>query len=380
MSDNMAKYQWDLNELRNNIKTLQHYYSTETNEDNRKMFLNYMEMYKIMIMMVTKNKNDNNEILNDNLECADIDSLIDEQVLSYQDNDLNIINILLQSYLPFRDVYIPNYSLTNIPLIATNQDLIDVTNDFFKKMLPSNLAKEFEKGIIDNNSIQFSYVKRNDSYSGVTLFDSVLKNKYIYVSRTNMLIDLVTLSHEAFHYFLNDFDVHLITNYNMYYTTEIEGGFANILFGDYFYNNAVDNRNYFNQFFLEVYHDGISQLVVRNCFLDAIKENKKLRMNKFNKTLGIFDLIPFNNEQEVLEYFTDPLEINIKYTLGYLVAIDLYYIYQKDPELAFYLLKNIRFIKQENDMINILRRNHITFMDDGYENFKKYIKKIERQS
>ena len=74
----------------------------------------------------------------------------------------------------------------------------------------------------------------------------------------------------------------------------------------------------------------------------------------------------------------NPLEVNLKYSLGYLVAIDLYYIYKRDPELAFYLLKNLKFIKQENDIASMLRRNHITFMDDGYENLKKYIKEIER--
>lgn len=375
----MFKYKWDLYELKNNIEVLQKLYENETNKDNKSVILEYIEMYQYMLMLVSKSKV-GNKILNDDLEYEDIDSLIDEQIFSYQNNDLNIVNMVLQSYLPFKDVYFTNYSLNNIPLIATNQDLVDVTNDFFKKMLPNSLIKEFQEGIKNNHSIQFSYTKKNDNYSGVTLFDSVLKKKYIYISRTNMLVDLVVLPHEAFHYFLNDYDVYIMTKYNMYYTTEIEGGFANILFGDYFYNYSSENKNYFNQYFLEVFHDGISQLVVKNSFLDAIKDNQKLRMNKFNKTLSIFDLMPFTDTQEILEYFTDPLEINIKYTLGYLAAIDLYYIYQKDPELAFYLLKNIKFIKQEHDVINALRRNHITFMDDGYENLKKYVKKIERQS
>lgn len=103
-------------------------------------------------------------------------------------------------------------------------------------------------------------------------------------------------------------------------------------------------------------------------------------MHKFNKSLEYWGLVPFVDKEEILDYLVDPLDINIKYILGYLIGIDLYYIYEKDPEFAFYLLKNTRYMKCEDDVIGLLRRNHITFMDDEFENLKKYIKKIERQS
>ena len=103
-------------------------------------------------------------------------------------------------------------------------------------------------------------------------------------------------------------------------------------------------------------------------------------MNKLNKQLNYFQIDTINEEADIIDYLTTPLDVNIKYALSYLVAIDLYYIYLKDPEFAFYLLKNIRFIKQENDLFSLFRRNHITFMDDNYLNFKKYVKKIERQN
>jgi len=376
----MKKYKWDLYRIRNNIEILQNLYNNETDAEKQIIISEFIEMYKNMISLISKNKSSNNELLNDCLSYDSMIDLIEEQINSYQINDINIINMILKSYLPFREVYNGDYILKNPTIISTNEDLVNVANDFFIKMTPNNISKKFIELIENNsNSINFSYTKRNDNYAGITLFDSILNKKYIYISKTNKLIDLVTLPHEAFHYLFNDNNVYLVNDYNTYYTTEIEGGFANILFGDYFYNNSIENKNFFNQYFLEVYHSGISEIVIKNSFLDSIKNNKKIRMNKFNKTLDVFELIPFTDEIELVEYMDNPLEINLKYSLGYLVAIDLYYIYKKDPELAFYLLKNLKFIKQENNITSMLRRNHITFMDDGYENLKKYIKKIERQ-
>lgn len=67
----------------------------------------------------------------------------------------------------------------------------------------------------------------------------------------------------------------------------------------------------------------------------------------------------------------------IGYNLSDLIAIDLFYIYKKDPEFALYLLSNIRSYRTDDNILSILRRNNLTFMDDNLSNFKKYIKKYE---
>lgn len=371
------KYQWNLYDLINNINILTDYYENTDDIESKQLTMEYIEMYRSMISLIIKKQNGTNNLLNDSIEYNNMDNLIQEQILSYQENDIDTLNTVLQSYLPFREVYAPNYILNEIPIIATNEDLITITKDFYRKMVPNHIYLDFEKALENKNNIHFSYAKTNDNYAGLTVIDPLLRKKYIYISRVNQLLDLVNLPHESFHYLFNDFDAYLSTAYNMYYTTEIEGSFANILFGDYFYQNAVEHKNYFHEYFLEVYHSGISELVVRNTFLKSLRNNKQLNMKKLNKHLEYWGLEPFTCKEELLDFITDPLEINIKYTLGYLVAIDLYYIYLEDPEFAFYLLKNLKFIKCENDIHGLFRRNHITFMDDGYSNFKRYIKKIE---
>ena len=67
----------------------------------------------------------------------------------------------------------------------------------------------------------------------------------------------------------------------------------------------------------------------------------------------------------------------IGYNLSNLIAIDLFYIYKKDPEFALYLLSNIRSYRTDDNILSILRRNNLTFMDDNLSNFKKYIKKYK---
>ena len=66
-----------------------------------------------------------------------------------------------------------------------------------------------------------------------------------------------------------------------------------------------------------------------------------------------------------------------RYAFSYLTSLDLEMIYNQDREYAFYLLKNIRKNKTENIFGN-LRENQITFMDDGYNNWKKKIKTLDK--
>lgn len=371
----MAKYQWDYQNIRENRNTLQQMYHKELDIVKKQNIKEIIEMYDSMQTLIYKSAdvfNDDDYVFND------IDDFLNDRCLSYKNNDKDIINILLQSFLPLREVYKQENNPIDTPIIATNEDLVTITQDFINKMIPVNMRQVFIDSLNTKGNIQFSKNNITD-YGGVTLFDPFLKEKYIYIVRENTLIDTIKLPHELFHYVFCDYDIFTPIYYNTYYLTEIEGGFANILFGDYYYQRATINNNFFNQSFLKLYYDQISTIVTNNALLDSLNKDK-VRLNKLNKYLSYFDLPTFQNIDEIVDYLSTPLEILIKYTLGYLVAIDLYTIYQNDPEEAFYLLKNLKYAKKENNIISLFRNNHITFMDDGYENLKKYTKKIERQN
>ena len=38
----------------------------------------------------------------------------------------------------------------------------------------------------------------------------------------------------------------------------------------------------------------------------------------------------------------------------------------------------IRYAKEEQNVIQLLRRNHITFMDDDYQNLKDHVKQVKK--
>lgn len=376
----MAKYQWNLYEIRKSLNYFKNLYTKETNEEIKPVINEFIGMYEDLLGLAIKRKNQESIILDDTIKYKSINEIIEEQIIQYQINDPKILNIVLQSYMPFKTTYQKNVDLENIPIVATNEETMLITKDFIEEMVPNSYKKEISKALEVPNAIQISYSKQKGCYSGVTIIDPYFKKRYIHIERENMLTDLANLPHEAFHYSLMGCNCHLTDYWNTYYLNETEGSFANILFGDYFYQNSIKDKNYFNQYFLKMHYENITELVISYSLMEAINDKKHLRLNKFNKLLTGFGLSPFEKEEEILDHLNIPLNIYLKYALSYLVAIDLYYIYLRDPEFAFYLLKNIRFIIQENNIISLLRRNHITFMDDGYENSKKYIKKIESQN
>lgn len=374
------RYQWNLQEIRDKLQILAADYQIAENKVKKEEILKFISMYEEILQLAVKKKNTKNALLDDSLEYYNFQDFITEQISSYQANDSSVLYLVLQSYLPFKEYYKETCSLPNIPVPITNKEIVNIIIDFFNKYIPDSITKKINSIIQDPNILHISYSTADATAAGFTMIDSYFQKKYVYVSRKNNLLDIGILPHEAFHYLITNFDDDRAEDYNTYYLREVEGRFADILFGDYFYNHAIEFRNYFNQFQLQIYENEICDLVIANAFMDSLTKKGHFRINKFNKALDVYEIMPFKSESEIMNYMTMPMDISLKYALSFLVAVDLFYIYQKDPEFSFYLLKNIHFMKEENDVIGLLRRNHITFMDDGYENLKKYVKKIERQN
>lgn len=365
------RYKWDLEKLRYRRKILEEI-ARHTEDENVKY--NAFEQANIYTEMLktARKKSTSMDNLDSTFQDLNINELLEEVMKSYSPHNLPFINILLQSFFT-----INNYNHTreedNI-CVATNQELVNITRDFFEKKTPNYIVKKFDNILAEGDIINIAYSKSNSIYPGYTLYDYFLNKKYIFVGRSNKLYDLCILPHEAFHYIFRDRDVGLVGMYDTYYLTEIEGMFANILFGEYFKENTSPNNEYFNDYNLHLFKDNIDDLVTRNTILDSLKGDKKIRLSKINKYLGYFEVLPFKTEEELIPYLTMPEEDVIKYALSYLAALDLYYIYKKDPEEAFYSLSCITYIKQTNDIFTLLKNNGITFMNDNYANLKKYIK------
>lgn len=379
------KYKWNIHEIRENIKILEQMKKDEIDIENIKNIDSVIDIYIEMLNNYNNKKIEQDIFYNLNYSIDNLKTSL--QVLSYynQSIDPKIIDIIIESYKIFHKFYYENQNnnveLINPILTSNNNDIRKITENFFIEKTTPELAEKAIKFLNEKGKIHINFTKQESDYGAITLLDCILNKKYIYLARRNRLTELRALPHELFHYLFSDFNDYQAQESNMYFSTEIEGNLANILFGEYFYEiNNSEFKNFFNQLNLLSYESQVTDLIVRDATIKTIKENNKIRLNKLNKIINNYNLSSFSNKNELLEYLASSHESLIKYTLSFLVAIDLYYIYLNDKELAFYLLKNIRYIKNEDNIFQVLRTNHITFMDDGYDNLKKYTKKIERQN
>ena len=368
----MHKYKWDLNEIRNNIIILDNIKKNISDEYVLEVISEIITVYSNMLKIYSKKtfKTFDDEIIGDN----SLEEIIFDTASFYEEKNLPILDAVLNSYYTLKDSNV-NVDV-EVPYIKNNNDdIVEFTEDFIKKMTTPKIYDKYKEIMSNHTMLNIKYLKENNNYAGVTLFDSILNKRYISVNRNNTLLDLIILPHEMFHNIFNDDNDETLNSYNCYYLTEVEGCLANILFAEYYKNNYSFYENFFYDYYNAVLRTEIDQLVIRNSLLDAAKTSKKIRLNKLNKHLSLYEIPQFSKEKELARYVSIPQDINIKYSISQLAAIDLFYIYKEDKELAFYLLKNIRYFKHEDDIMSLLRRNHITFMDDEYTNLKKYLKK-----
>ena len=369
----MNKYKWNLYELRQNLNALKALYK-EVDDKEKIGVEETIEFYQDMINLSNKKVNEEPSSFAERIPDDNIMDMIADFGWFYRKENLEIINTLLKTLIPIKENYIGDIHNPKIP--ATNEYLVDITDDFFYHMTPPNIYNDFAKAMTRPNFINFTYTKNNYGYTGIIIEDRYLSKKYINVFRSNELLDLIVLPHEMFHYLFRDRFFGLPDANNYYFLNEIEGCFANILFGKYFadFDTKDITDLFFNIYYVNVFQNQIEELVIRNQVLNSIKNNQ-IRFKKLNKKINDYEMEKIKNDDELKLYFEIPQESNIKCSLSFLAALDLYYIYLKDSEFAFYLLKNICYHK-ENDILQLLRRNHITFMDDGYANYKNYVKKL----
>ena len=216
----MNKYKWDFKELRDNRNKLVAIYN-ESSEEEKMNILPIIEIYNNMLIFARKKK-ENNEIFDDKFQGLSTMDLIYEVRHSYIEKNLSILDTLLQAYTTVNENYIDDDNLDK-KMICDNNQIINITKDYFKKMTPDDINKQFLNEInTNNNFLNFNYAKDYGDYGGVTIFDPILNKKYISVSRANYLFDLVTLPHEMFHYLFNDTNVSAFGNYNTYYLQKLK--------------------------------------------------------------------------------------------------------------------------------------------------------------
>lgn len=361
------KYNFDVYKMRNIINDLELKLTKTSNVEEIKNIKDIIILYQIMMANISKITSYNTSSTLGDIKYDNFNDLFN----ALYDLSINpIIKLLMNAYTDLTkcDLSFPLINIEN-----NNDSLIRITDEFMKEYLPPEYYKKYEELSGTNLHIQY----KSSPAAGETYIDDINKEKYILINRCNKAIDTITIPHEYFHCIFTDFTSYKVSESNLVYTIEAEGSLANLLF--------IDFMNKRNKMIAEnLGKNLLTYFEMRSLAIMAAA----YRIYKFDKE----NIAGFKSYRRVfkdyaIDKITDDKLMNligdensddiIGYNLSDLIAIDLFYIYKKDPEFALYLLSNIRSYRTDDNILSILRRNNLTFMDDNLSNFKKYIKKYE---
>lgn len=378
------RYNWDINELRKNRDILKEIYIGEPKSYTAALIIEYNRMLSI--------RDEDSVFKNHNL-VEDLDYLINDVYNFSKHGTTPILELLFKSsdLLDLKK----EYSLKIPKIYDNNETFRDNTLDFFREMTNKEIYnKACEVLNPENHILNIVNTNKNFNYAAMTFYDEINNKRYIGLDRMNTLTDYHDLAHEIFHYVFQAGYINKPKKaiFNGTLLSEIEGSFADILAADYHKRITKDKDKNFQDLFIEYnlmnYKSKLSKLLIKNSLMLDLEENidkyidedSMLDMNKLNELDDI--IFKFDNSEfifksisEIVRYTNQTQKHLTKYTLAFLVALDLYYIYLEDKERAFHLLKRIKNDKLTKELLPTLNKYGITFMEDDYISLKKYLKK-----
>ena len=368
----MEKFRWNYKELLDNIKKLEELSKIDNN--NKELITGFLENYKKMLMLIN-NKNINK--VSFNIYSFDEDKItvndIIESAKSYYNQELlPLIAPLFECYDIIKNESIKR-RLSNYRIKLSNKDLIGFTTTFFKTETPNQIFYKYISAF-NNKFININYINNLEPIRGFTLFDPFLEKKYVSITRNNTRLDLGVIPHEMFHYIINEYDSGIKNNEICDLLSEVDGCFADILYANFHLNHAIHNKDFFKNHTIYSLDYIVGIIAIRTLLINSLDENNRVNKEVFNRKLIENNAKVEIDEEDYLLFFRDTGDYLIRYGIGYLAGLDIFYNYQEDRNKALEALINIRNCRETEDVIKLFRDNGITFMDDGYKNLKKYLK------
>ena len=262
-------------------------------------------------------------------------------------------------------------------IVATNEELFEVAASIFKSTNDPELFKLFNLVVNQKPSlIDIEYVNRKIElpYRGVAYFDTYNKFNYTKIVRHNSYLDIYALVHELFHIIIRkDFAV-CRTASPKYVYHEVEGHFADFLVHDYIKDHTndeyvkrvldIEDSNIFRNM------EMISKcFAVTEVFIQAMIECDHIQLKDVRRRINNLGLRIPVNLNNLGGYLEEEHEYEGYVAFCYLIAIDIYDIYKKDPERGVYLLKKIPKLKGEK-IKQELSSVQVTFFEDGHQNLR----------
>ena len=187
-----------------------------------------------------------------------------------------------------------------------------------------------------DNALYINIDNDIDAGNAIEYYVPILNKRYVLLGGFGDNRDIVnTLTHEYGH------SIASVINPNRYYKedffTEIESMFFEMIGADYYYKETNDEwymlhlKNKVNNYFIDA-----SDVLAMKRVSDKTFKNMNDQESSFNLCYKYLRRENFND-------LFIPIDVDdrMKYTFGYMIAIELFETYKEDKDLAFTLLENI---------------------------------------
>lgn len=371
----MGKYEWDISKLIEKRNELERMYNANKDELTKEQ----LEVYRDLV--------------------RNYDIRIDGTEISF-DHDEDDEEFYPMDF--FRNVIIPSVSVTQLdvvtgaakiaknyvvdlePLILdqaklNDEELVEITASLFSQIPNIRLYKDFLRIVnSDEHCLLIKYYSNlpTEDY-GLAFVDPIKHKSFGLVARQNSMSDVITLAHEASHMILRKDESPFFwkTPKRMY--GEVEGYFINLLFNDLLNQNGYQVGEGFNIKDVNLVLTHIQDVFAAMKVIEYSPDNKTnfTRLITELKKHGIETPISKENVRFLLyPEFREDLDSSS----SYLVALDLYKQYQKDPERTIDSLYSIPLLGGEH-VYQELEKIGVTFFEDGYQNLDNQCKKLLKE-
>ena len=227
----------------------------------------------------------------------------------------------------------------------TKEDALNLTASFYNS-LDEDIKKYFDRLFKERfNHLRFTCSINSILFSGGTFHSNIADETFIVSQYNKTFANILTLIHEYAHAISFQLNRNKMTEVQNDLFCEIEAVFMELVAMDYFEKNFPEYKSDIYESRLDCYISTISDAIsvcdkfeFDNIFKDfSIDPNKK----SFLEMIMLLKRETNLNYSQLLCIFNLPAIVISKYPLGTLVAIELYKVYEENPNEAFNLYRRI---------------------------------------
>ena len=231
-------------------------------------------------------------------------------------------------------------NLPNPRLVINNKDLLDLVHDFFKKATNPYFYNIFSE-LLKNNNEPYFVTSNNPSFYADSLYLQYDRSFYTQIVRRNEFDDIATIAHEYGHgiQFLVNYNTNFYDNLQVF--SELISTFFELLCTEYYAKDTQLGKYAIaaGYEFFDSSCENAFNLSKELQILKSIKNNSNGSRRNINRNISF--IVKYGNKKnlrEIVEIFPSR---DFIYVIGYAFAIELYLIYDKDPDYALYLLRKV---------------------------------------